>query len=434
MRRGVARVFRLGQDSAGSMDRGTLLRLAVVSGGVAALPGALGWSRRPIPPRHRGVGASSSPARVAVRELEDRVVLSNDAGDWSVWKRLVWSAGGERVVGPGYVGRFEPRGELPPFVDDFRASGAINDPRFGGLGAFGWHHARAGRGAWDIDGRLDAARNGGFGVARASVIEPASVAADGTGRVGVRVEFRDGWQDAVMSVTYRYLVAPRLLISLIDVEQRWRGDGEGQAFVKGPKLVAAVAPAYRLVDVYGATGELVRRIDVGNLSEPWKQTAQIGAHDRQRVAFVGAAAAATHCDDASVERKRGPTLVRVGGRLRRLGGGGATATRLLRVRRGLLPRRPRTAPPALGGRRPHRRSRPGLPLPRLGRRKPLLRLHGRKPRLRPRRRDLVGRRHLQVLDPARGAGVSDGGPTGLVPRRRQTTSSSRYVTRCGRVA
>ena len=92
-----------------------------------------------------------------------------------------------------------------------------------------------------------------------------------------------------MAVTYRYLVAPRLLISLIDVEQRWREDGEGQAFVKEPKLVAAVAPAYRLVDVYGAAGELVRRIDVGNLSEPWNQTAQIGAHDRQRVAFVGAA-------------------------------------------------------------------------------------------------------------------------------------------------
>ena len=222
-------------------------------------------------------------------ELDDRIVLSNDAGDWTVWKRLVWSASGKRVVGPGYVGRFEPRGELPPLVDDFRASGAINDPRFGGLGAFGWHHARAGRGAWDIDGRLDAARNGGFGVARASVVEPASVATDGTGRVGVRVEFRDGWQDPVMAVTYRYLVAPRLLISLIDVEQRWREDGEGQAFVKEPKLVAAVAPAYRLVDVYGAAGELVRRIDVGNLSEPWNQTAQIGAHDRQRVAFVGAA-------------------------------------------------------------------------------------------------------------------------------------------------
>ena len=224
-----------------------------------------------------------------MRELDDRIVLSNDAGDWSVWKRLVWSAGGKRVVGPGYVGRFEPRGGLPPLVDDFRASGAINDPRFGGLGGFGWHHARAGRGAWDIDGRLDAARNGGFGVARASVVEPASVAADGTGRVGVRVEFRDGWQDPVMAVTYRYLVAPRLVISLIDVEQRWQEDGEGQAFVKEPKLVAAVAPAYRLVDVYGATGQLVRRIDVGNLSEPWKQTAQIGAHDRQRVAFVGAA-------------------------------------------------------------------------------------------------------------------------------------------------
>jgi len=266
------------------MDRRAFLKLALMSGGVVALPGSLrSGSGRSTPQRR--VARSS----VAVRELDDRLVLSNEAGDWIVWTRLLRSADGRRVIGPGYIGRLEPRGGLPPLVDDFRSPGPINDPRFGGLGAFGWHHARAGRGAWDLHGRLDAAANGGFGVARASVVEPASVAADGTGRVGVRVEFRDGWQDPVMAVTYRYLLAPRIVICLVEVEQRWQEDGQGQAFVKEPKLVTAVAPAYRLVDVYGAAGDLVRRIEVGNLSEPWTQTAQIGAHDRQRIAFVGAA-------------------------------------------------------------------------------------------------------------------------------------------------
>jgi hypothetical protein len=221
--------------------------------------------------------------------LDDRVVLSNDAGDWLVWKEVSWSADGARVVGPGYVGRLQRRDGLPALVDDFRAPGTISDPRFGGLGAFGWHHARAGQGAWDIHGRLDAARNGGFGVARASVVEAPSIAADGTGSVAVRVEFRDGWQDPVMAVTYRYVIAPRLLICLIEAEQRWQQDGHGQAFVKEPKLVTAVAPAYRLVDVYGSGEQLLRRIELGNLSEPWLQTAQIAARARQGVAFVGTA-------------------------------------------------------------------------------------------------------------------------------------------------
>ena len=272
------------------MDRGTFLRLALVSGGVAFLPGSARLGRRLSSTLPIAVtGPPSSVARVTVTELDDRVVLSNGVGDWVVWKELAWSADGERVVGPGYVGRLERRGGLPPLVDDFRAPGTLNDPRFGGLGAFGWHHARAGKGAWDIHGRLDASRNGGFGVARASVVDPPAVAADGTGSVGVRVEFRDGWQDPVMAVTYRYLVEPQLLMCLVEAEQCWREDGSGQAFVKEPKLVTAVAPAYRLVDVYGSGSELLRRIELGNLSEPWLQTAQIGAHNREGIAFVGAA-------------------------------------------------------------------------------------------------------------------------------------------------
>ena len=271
------------------MDRRTFLRLALLSGGLVALPGSARLTRTlsSVAP-----GPAASPRRsaslVAVTELDDRVVLSNADGDWSVWKQLAWSADGQRVVGPGYVGRLERRGGLPPLVDDFRAPGTINDPRFGGLGAFGWHHARAGRGVWDIDGRLDASRNEGFGVARAYVVDPPSLTADGTGSVGVRVEFRDGWQDPVMVVTYRYLVEPQLVMCHVEVEQRWQEDGQGQAFVKEPKLVAAVAPAYPMVDVYGSGNELLRRIDISNLSEPTIQTAQIGAHDRQAIAFVGA--------------------------------------------------------------------------------------------------------------------------------------------------
>jgi hypothetical protein len=269
------------------VDRKSFLRLVLVSTGIVALPGSERSIRRSVPPTL--ASAPPPPSRqVRVTELDDRIVLANELGRWHVWKEVTWSADGQRVVGPGYVGRFERHDAgLPPLVDDLRAPGAINDPRFGGLGAFGWHHARPGKGEWDIHGRLDATRNGGFGVARSSVIEPPSIAADGTGRAGVRVEFRDGWQDPVMAVSYRYLIQPRVVISLVEVEQLWQDDGHGQAFVKEPKLVAAVAPAYSTVDVYADTGALVRRIAIDRLSEPWEETAQIGARDRARVAFVG---------------------------------------------------------------------------------------------------------------------------------------------------
>jgi hypothetical protein len=264
------------------------LRLALVSTGVLALPGSVRLSRTPtrVEPKRALPPPRQAPS-VVVSELDDRVVLSNEAGDWLVWKQVSWSADRTRVVGPGYVGRLERRGGLPPLVDDFRSPGPINDPRFGGLGAFGWHHARAGQGTWDIHGRLEAAANGGFGVARAYLVEPAALAADGSGQVGIRVEFRDGWQDPVMAVTYRYRVTPRALRCLIEVEQCWQDDGHGQAFAKEPKVVSAVAPAYSTVAVFGHTGELLRRIDLDNLSEPWIQTAQIAAPDRSGVGFTG---------------------------------------------------------------------------------------------------------------------------------------------------
>src|SRR5581483_10464030 len=150
------------------MNRRVFLRLALVSAGCTALPGSARLAPRVSAPRSALLNPPpAEPASVAVTELEDRIVLSNEVGDWLVWKQLAWSADGQRVVGPGYVARLDRRDGLPLLVDDFRAPGSINDPRFGGLGAFGWHHARAGRGVWDIHGRLDAARNGGFGVARA---------------------------------------------------------------------------------------------------------------------------------------------------------------------------------------------------------------------------------------------------------------------------
>ncbi|HWH06832.1 MAG TPA: hypothetical protein VNT23_10425, partial [Gaiellaceae bacterium] len=84
----------------------------------------------PLPPPDPGV-------RVAVRR--DGFAVTNEDGTWTVRTRCRAERG--KVVGPGYVSRLVlPDGRV--VVDDFRRRGTLNDPEFGGLGAFGWHHAR----------------------------------------------------------------------------------------------------------------------------------------------------------------------------------------------------------------------------------------------------------------------------------------------------
>ena len=207
-------------------------------------------------------------------------MLRNRVADWHVWPRLSWTPDG-RVVGPGYVGRvIAAGGEV--IVDDVREPGTLSDPRYGGLGAFGWQHSRAGRDECDMHTRVDARRNLDFGVARSEVVRPAT--ADG---VAIRVEFRDGWQDPVLAVTYDYRVEPEALVCIIEARQLWIDDGAGQAFVKEPKIAVAPLPGSSSVEVLAVDGRLLREIDLSRLTEPWEQTAQLPEAERARVRFVG---------------------------------------------------------------------------------------------------------------------------------------------------
>ncbi|HEY3021915.1 MAG TPA: hypothetical protein VGJ32_17075 [Solirubrobacteraceae bacterium] len=222
-------------------------------------------------------------------DLADRVVFANGRGEWHVWKQLTWSGDGRRVVGPGYVGRLRRPDAARPLVDDLREPGPPNDPRLGGLGCFGWQHARRGLGSWDVHGRLDPARSGGFGVARSAVLAGPELDGDGVGHLRVRVELRDGWQDPVLAVEYAYRVEPQAVVCLVEVRQLWQPDGFGAAFVKEPKLVAAPAPVFEAVDVAAADGRLLRRVELARLPEPWVATAQVGEAERALVSFRGAA-------------------------------------------------------------------------------------------------------------------------------------------------
>lgn len=241
------------------------------------------------------------PPPVSVTDLPEKVVFGNARGRWHIWKQVTWSPEGDRLVGPAYVGRLErPDGLVA--VDDFREPGPLNDPRYGGLGAFGWQHARASQGMWDLHGRLDAARNGGFGVARAAVTTGPSIGPDGAGSLEMRVELRDGWTDPIMAVTYGYRVEESVVTCSIRVEQLWAGDAIGQPFVKEPKVVASVASAEAAVEILAADGSVLRTIELARLPDPWRGTGQIDEEGRAGIRFAGAVPLAVAVDGRDFDR------------------------------------------------------------------------------------------------------------------------------------
>jgi hypothetical protein len=188
---------------------------------------------------------------LSFRQTAGRVIWANDLGHWTILTNL----GGP--VGPGYISRFKTRAGV--FVnDDLRAGeGFLNDPHYGGLGTFGWHHARrlergelgpddefgaavAGapndwlqNNAWPVDGRHLASRCSGFGVTAASV-ELTPRVADGVGRMQVRVVLGDRWDPQIASLLYSYAFRPKSVGIRLNVA--FRVPAGPPAFLKEPRV------------------------------------------------------------------------------------------------------------------------------------------------------------------------------------------------------
>lgn len=192
-------------------------------------------------------------------EPADHVVFANDHGRWTIFTRCVPS-----VVGPGYVARVEtPDGRV--LVDDELGPGTLNDTDFGGLGAFGWHHARGRPGAlrftvdnaWEVSVRACAGSNGGFGVVDSRVLQRSRSS------LVVEVDLSDGFTYPVplMRVRYRYELEPHALRSWVTVTELCPdglcGRTEERAFLKEPKLVAHAGLPYRRLDVLDVAGRAV---------------------------------------------------------------------------------------------------------------------------------------------------------------------------------
>jgi hypothetical protein len=308
-------------------------------------------------PEDEGVGAAASsastsssapfstycngpnPGPVCVRSTPTAkyVTWQNQQAWWTIYKecigpsRRVGSGDAKwRTVGPGYIARIRLRasnlvvvddergpeyglggdydriGHGPPFTEEEWAThNAVNSYVKGGLGTFGWHHARAskqrengsfashGPSVYSIDGRIcapDFRRDIGgvtrsIGVIGASVGRPTvTTVQQGSSRIPVgslRVDvfFTDGFVNRIVRVRYLYRIYPRVvrawhLTTFCYEGCHLTGGVHRYAFAKEPKFTATVRRSGRTLDTvpftrminFNRKGEQIRR---GGTTGPW---------------------------------------------------------------------------------------------------------------------------------------------------------------------
>ena len=226
------------------------------------------------------------------------IVVDNDDGSWTVHTGCLGHG-----RGPGYIARLVTRnGRI--VIDDPQEPGSLNDPRYGGLGTFGWHHARGTPralrlttdNAWEINGRTCAGGNGGFGVASAELVEPPRVV-EGSQRFAIAVSFRDAWA-TVLRATDRYRFERDRVRVRVDIEEQCAdgrcGTTRERAFVKEPKVIAHAngdGADYKRTVTLGEDGEPVCRYDGRGPAEgPILATGQCGDQRRSALRFEGGTA------------------------------------------------------------------------------------------------------------------------------------------------
>jgi hypothetical protein len=199
----------------------------------------------------------------------DGVTFTNNDGRWTIYVRCIGlGPNRRRTVGAGYVARFIDRlGRR--VVDDERPPS--ESPLAGGLGMFGWHHARGmpeQLNAVDnperfrlIEGRRCAQDNENYGPYAAELpdcpdILNCSFIEGNVGRFSLDVWFRDFWGDTghgpgdqgLMRVRYRWRFHPNTVKMWAAVTEFGESNDVGVPFVKEPKYFAGVGKRRGLRD------------------------------------------------------------------------------------------------------------------------------------------------------------------------------------------
>jgi hypothetical protein len=237
-----------------------------------------------------------------IQDLGDRYVFGNQDGTFTVWKQVT-DLGSGLVVGPGYVGRAIFRTNGDRIDGAVPASVSMNDPRWQGLGGFGWHHYRAIPGedniwnkGWELLAHRAADPADPFGVSSGHVLVDPYVNEAGEIRASFGVDFVDRYSAAegrrVMFVRYDYIVDASQVKVWVTAQQQPDGfDAGPPVFVKEPKLDIGVGgDSYRphTLDVFRADSSLLRSIDLVNdpkLQDPSVGTVQVGFDTRCRLRF-----------------------------------------------------------------------------------------------------------------------------------------------------
>ena len=230
------------------------------------------------------------------------VKFRNADGVWSIYKQCIDRVQGDfrYAVGIGYIARFQRGTTL--YVNDYRGRpriarrndfevGGLNDVE-GGLGTFGWHHARGAVNATPagddpttttvesgtgrpypgeaIEGRMCApnARNGNYGIHARAFSGPKRQSEVVNGKTRryvaytVDVWFRDalgntgfgplGQKHSLVKVRYRYSFYRSSVRAWISVLVYPRKDIGGIPFIKEPKLSATLQGGnYRRISAWG---------------------------------------------------------------------------------------------------------------------------------------------------------------------------------------
>jgi hypothetical protein len=260
---------------------------------------------------------SDGPAQVQIlRNGPDRIGIRNQHGEWWIAKRCLgprhWQPLRGRTTGPGYVYLVKRRGEVlvddegEPILDD--ANGGLNPyGSSGGLGSFGYHHARGtppfefgrrgGSNTWWVSSRVCSGDHPQtpslFGVSeRCCRVGPLRRDDRGVVHWSIDVDLRTPWQDPILRIRYEYEFAPTAVRVWTSVRSTCGngaapdptcGEPAQQHFAKEPKFTVQVVPATGdSVGVYDEAGLELARWPGGH---PRKGTMQSGEDSRDNVTF-----------------------------------------------------------------------------------------------------------------------------------------------------
>lgn len=222
------------------------------------------------------------PASLTWSETDDVLKLQNDDGVWWIFKRCFDRTDrGRRIsAGPGYIVRLrDSAGRL--LVDDYRARRDVETPGYlnavnGGLGTFGFHYVRGPAGrtpagddpttrvverqvdrlppGYSVEGRMCAAKNRGYGVARVRSGRPKRTDAGIEYRIEVSLRDPAG---TLARVDYVYRFERSAVHTWIAVSTLPRRN----AFLKEPKLVAGLrGGGFRRMAVFGKDGRFLKGV------------------------------------------------------------------------------------------------------------------------------------------------------------------------------